>query len=136
MGKNSTCFAISVYCRQSDGRKVLRSSIREFLSSEAMFALGIPTTRAGSLVTSDLYVQRDAFYSGNPRPERCSVVLRIAPTFIRLSTSIYIYPQTHIEMHFSHYLSIMASCTSQRKFKIPKLAKQRNYLLNSHNTGF
>ncbi|RXN22908.1 seleno O-like isoform X1 [Labeo rohita] len=56
--------------RQSDGRKVLRSSIREFLSSEAMFALGIPTTRAGSLVTSDLYVQRDAFYSGNPRPER------------------------------------------------------------------
>lgn len=71
------------FCRQSDGRKVLRSSIREFLCSEAMFALGIPTTRAGSLVTSDLFVQRDAFYSGNPKPERCSVVLRIAPTFIR-----------------------------------------------------
>ncbi|KAL6473561.1 hypothetical protein MHYP_G00171220 [Metynnis hypsauchen] len=77
---------LTPYSRQSDGRKVLRSSIREFLCSEAMFALDIPTTRAGSLVTSDLYVQRDAFYSGNPRPERCSVVLRIAPTFIRFGS--------------------------------------------------
>uniref|UniRef100_A0A672RIH9 Selenoprotein O n=1 Tax=Sinocyclocheilus grahami TaxID=75366 RepID=A0A672RIH9_SINGR len=74
---------ISLYCRQSDGRKVLCSSIREFLCSEAMFALGIPTTQAGSLVTSDLYVQSNAFYSGNPRPERCFVVLRIA--LIRLT---------------------------------------------------
>lgn len=77
---------LTPYSRQSDGRKVLRSSVREFLCSEAMFALGIPTTRAGSLVTSDLFVQRDAFYSGNPRPERCSVVLRIAPTFIRFGS--------------------------------------------------
>ncbi|XP_036431243.1 selenoprotein O2 [Colossoma macropomum] len=77
---------LTPYSRQSDGRKVLRSSIREFLCSEAIFALGIPTTRAGSLVTSDLYVQRDAFYSGNPKPERCSVVLRIAPTFIRFGS--------------------------------------------------
>uniref|UniRef100_A0A671SZV1 Selenoprotein O n=1 Tax=Sinocyclocheilus anshuiensis TaxID=1608454 RepID=A0A671SZV1_9TELE len=69
---------LTPYSRQSDGRKVLRSSIREFLCSEVMFALGIPTTQAGSLVTSDLYVQSNAFYSGNPRPERCSVVLRIA----------------------------------------------------------
>ncbi|KAK9975636.1 hypothetical protein ABG768_020877 [Culter alburnus] len=80
------------YSRQSDGRKVLRSSIREFLCSEAMFALGIPTTRAGSLVTSDLYVQRDVFYSGNPRPERCSVVLRIAPTFIRFGSFEIFHP--------------------------------------------
>lgn len=91
-----------VHFRQSDGRKVLRSSIREFLCSEAMFALGIPTTRAGSLVTSDLYVQRDVFCSGNLRPERCSVVLRIAPTFIRLSTSSYVYPQMHILKSNSH----------------------------------
>lgn len=73
----------SLSYRQADGRKVLRSSIREFLCSEAVFALGIPTTRAGSLVTSDSKVVRDVFYSGNPRMERCSVVLRIAPTFIR-----------------------------------------------------
>ncbi|XP_051746844.1 selenoprotein O2 isoform X1 [Ctenopharyngodon idella] len=57
-----------------------------------MFALGIPTTRAGSLVTSDLYVQRDVFYSGNPRPERCSVVLRIAPTFIRFGSFEIFHP--------------------------------------------
>ncbi|XP_042603367.1 selenoprotein O2 isoform X2 [Cyprinus carpio] len=83
---------LTPYSRQSDGRKVLRSSIREFLCSEAMFALGIPTTRAGSLVTSDLYVQRDVFYSGNPRPERCSVVLRIAPTFIRFGSFEIFHP--------------------------------------------
>lgn len=72
-----------VILRQADGRKVLRSSIREFLCSEAMFFLGVPTTRAGSLVTSDSKVVRDIFYDGHPRHERCSVVLRIAPTFLR-----------------------------------------------------
>lgn len=73
----------SVVCRQADGRKVLRSSIREFLCSEVMFFLGVPTTRAGSVVTSDSRVVRDVYYSGNPLNERCSVVLRIAPTFLR-----------------------------------------------------
>ncbi|MEQ2182029.1 Protein adenylyltransferase SelO-1, mitochondrial [Goodea atripinnis] len=47
-----------------------------------MFFLGIPTTRAGSVVTSDSKVLRDVYYSGNPSYERCSVVLRIAPTFL------------------------------------------------------
>uniref|UniRef100_A0A4W5L5W8 Selenoprotein O n=1 Tax=Hucho hucho TaxID=62062 RepID=A0A4W5L5W8_9TELE len=77
---------LTPYSRQADGRKVLRSSIREFLCSEAVFALGVPTTRAGSLVTSDSKVVRDVYYSGNPRKERCSVVLRIAPTFIRFGS--------------------------------------------------
>uniref|UniRef100_A0AAY5K0P7 Selenoprotein O n=1 Tax=Esox lucius TaxID=8010 RepID=A0AAY5K0P7_ESOLU len=72
--------------RQADGRKVLRSSIREFLCSEAVFALGVPTTRAGSLVTSDSKVIRDVYYNGNPSKERCSVVLRIAPSFIRFGS--------------------------------------------------
>ncbi len=44
------------YSRTADGRKVLRSSIREFLCSELMFGLGIPTTRAGTIVTSDTKV--------------------------------------------------------------------------------
>ncbi|CAL8358054.1 unnamed protein product [Lota lota] len=74
------------YSRQADGRKVLRSSIREFLCSEAIFALGIPTTRAGSVVTSDTKVIRDIHYDGNARHERCSVVLRIAPTFLRFGS--------------------------------------------------
>ncbi|KAG9331241.1 hypothetical protein JZ751_019716 [Albula glossodonta] len=77
---------LTPYSRQADGRKVLRSSIREFLCSEAMNALGIPTTRAASVVTSDLRVARDVFYNGQPRLERCSVVLRIAPTFIRFGS--------------------------------------------------
>lgn len=77
---------LTPYSRQADGRKVLRSSIREFLCSEVMFFLGIPTTRAGSVVTSDSQVIRDVYYSGNPRHEKCSVVLRIAPTFLRFGS--------------------------------------------------
>lgn len=48
-----------------------------------MYFLHVPTTRAGSVVTSDSKVVRDIYYSGNPQHERCSVVLRIAPTFLR-----------------------------------------------------
>lgn len=77
---------LTPYSRQADGRKVLRSSIREFLCSEAVFALGVPTTRAGSVVTSDTRIMRDIRYDGNPRMERCSVVLRIAPSFIRFGS--------------------------------------------------
>lgn len=77
---------LTPYSRQADGRKVLRSSIREFLCSEVMFFLGVPTTRAGSVVTSDSMVMRDVYYSGHPRHERCSVVLRIAPTFLRFGS--------------------------------------------------
>lgn len=53
--------------------QVLRSSIREFLCSEAMHFLGIPTTRAAALVTSDTKVRRDVFYTGNVIQERASV---------------------------------------------------------------
>ena len=52
------------YSRTADGRKVLRSSVREYLCSEAMFHLGVPTTRAASCVTSDSTVQRDPMYDG------------------------------------------------------------------------
>uniref|UniRef100_A0A8C6ZJW3 Selenoprotein O n=1 Tax=Nothoprocta perdicaria TaxID=30464 RepID=A0A8C6ZJW3_NOTPE len=77
---------LTPFSRQADGRKVLRSSIREFLCSEAMFHLGIPTTRAGTCVTSDSKVVRDIFYDGNPKNERCTVVLRIASTFLRFGS--------------------------------------------------
>ncbi|KAF1387095.1 hypothetical protein PFLUV_G00101710 [Perca fluviatilis] len=77
---------LTPFSRTADGRKVLRSSIREFLCSEVMFFLGVPTTRAGSVVTSDSKVVRDVYYSGNPRHERCSVVVRIAPTFLRFGS--------------------------------------------------
>ena len=74
------------FSRHSDGRKVLRSSIREFLCSEAMHHLGVPTTRAGACVTSDSRVVRDIFYNGNPIMERCTIVSRIAPTFLRFGS--------------------------------------------------
>ena len=71
------------YSRSADGRAVLRSSVREFLCSEAMHHLGVPTTRALSLVATGEQVVRDMFYDGNPRAEPGAVVCRVAPSFIR-----------------------------------------------------
>jgi len=71
------------YSRRADGRAVLRSSLREFLCSEAMHHLGVPTTRALSLITSGEQVMRDMLYDGNPRPEPGAIVCRVAPTFTR-----------------------------------------------------
>lgn len=71
------------YSRRGDGRAVLRSSLREFLCSEAMYALGVPTTRALSLVGTGDIVVRDMFYNGDPRPEPGAIVARVAPTFVR-----------------------------------------------------
>jgi uncharacterized protein YdiU (UPF0061 family) len=71
------------YSRGGDGRAVLRSSIREFLCSEAMHHLGIPTTRALSLVLTGDSVIRDILYDGHPAPEPGAIVCRVAPSFIR-----------------------------------------------------
>ncbi len=71
------------YSRSADGLAVLRSSIREFLCSEAMYHLGIPTTRALSLVTTGDSVIRDMLYNGNPAAEPGAVVCRVSPSFIR-----------------------------------------------------
>lgn len=73
------------YSRRADGRAVLRSSIREFLCSEAMHALGIPTTRALALTASPEAVRRETV-------ETAAVVTRVAPSFIRFG---------HFE-HFAH----------------------------------
>ncbi|HUU72438.1 MAG TPA: YdiU family protein [Burkholderiales bacterium] len=72
------------YSRSADGRAVLRSSIREFLCSEAMHHLGVPTTRALSLVTTGEEVVRDMFYDGRAKAEPGAIVCRVAPSFIRL----------------------------------------------------
>ncbi|MEL6177670.1 MAG: protein adenylyltransferase SelO family protein, partial [Myxococcota bacterium] len=71
------------YSRTADGRAVLRSSLREFICSEAMYHLGIPTTRALSLSLTGESVVRDMFYDGNPKAEPGAVVCRVAPSFIR-----------------------------------------------------
>jgi uncharacterized protein YdiU (UPF0061 family) len=74
------------YSRMGDGRAVLRSSIREFLCSEAMAGLGIPTTRALCVTGSALPVRRETL-------ETAAVVTRVAPSFIRFG---------HFE-HFAHH---------------------------------
>ncbi len=77
---------LTPYSRMGDGRAVLRSSIREFLCSEAMHALGVPTTRALCVTGSDAPVRRETI-------ETAAVVTRLAPSFIRFG---------HFE-HFSHH---------------------------------
>ena len=72
------------YSRTADGRAVLRSSLREFVCSEAMHFLGVPTTRALSLVGTGETVIRDMFYDGHPQPEPGAVVCRVSPSFVRL----------------------------------------------------
>ena len=71
------------YSRRGDGRAVLRSSIREYIMSEAMHALDIPTTRALAIIDSDTYAHREW------EKESCSVVLRMSPSWIRIGTFEY-----------------------------------------------
>lgn len=74
------------YSRHADGLAVLRSSVREYLCSEAMHHLGVPTTRALSLMLTGDQVERDMFYDGNSRWEPGAVVCRIAPSFVRFGS--------------------------------------------------
>ncbi|OIO70897.1 MAG: hypothetical protein COW62_03475 [Zetaproteobacteria bacterium CG17_big_fil_post_rev_8_21_14_2_50_50_13] len=74
------------YSRGADGLAVLRSSVREFLCSEAMFHLGVPTTRALSLMLSGEPVLRDMFYDGHAELEPGAIVCRVAPSFTRFGS--------------------------------------------------
>lgn len=71
------------YSRRADGRAVLRSSLREYLMSEAMHFLGVPTTRALSLISTGDQVLRDMFYNGKAAYEPGAIVMRVAPSFLR-----------------------------------------------------
>jgi len=71
------------YSRSADGLAVLRSSVREHLCSEAMYHLGVPTTRSLSLCLTGDEVLRDVMYDGHPAKEKGAVVCRVAPSFIR-----------------------------------------------------
>jgi uncharacterized protein YdiU (UPF0061 family) len=94
------------FSRDGDGRKVLRSAIREYLCSEAMHGLGIPTTRALCVVGSDDKVYRE-------QVETAAMLLRIAPSHVRFGTfEVFDYRRQHehlklladymIEQHFPH----------------------------------
>ena len=71
------------YSRNADGLAVLRSSIREYLCSEAIHYLSIPTTRALSIITTGDEVLRDVLYDGHPAMEKGAIICRLAPSFIR-----------------------------------------------------
>ena len=94
---------ITRFSRMGDGRAVLRSSIREFLCSEAMHALGIPTTRALSIVGSDLPVRRETL-------ETAAVCARLAPSFLRVG-------------HFEHFASLD---------NVERLREFADYLIQFH----
>jgi uncharacterized protein YdiU (UPF0061 family) len=91
------------YSRMGDGRAVLRSSIREFLCSEAMHGLGIPTTRALCVVGSDEEVARESL-------ETAAVVTRVAPSFIRFG-------------HFEHFAA---------RNQLPQLKTLADYVISRY----
>ncbi len=101
------------YSRTADGLAVLRSSIREYLCSEAMFHLGVPTTRALSLALSGDQVLRDVMYDGNPAYEKGAIVCRTAESFLRFGNyqifaarqddnNLKVLVDYTIKHHFSH----------------------------------
>jgi uncharacterized protein YdiU (UPF0061 family) len=101
------------YSRTADGLAVLRSSIREYLCSEAMHHLGVPSTRALSLSLTGDQVLRDVLYNGNPAYEKGAIVSRVAKTFLRFGNfelfaarndlkNLKILADYTIKSHFSH----------------------------------
>ncbi|HVL34962.1 MAG TPA: YdiU family protein [Burkholderiales bacterium] len=101
------------YSRTADGRAVLRSSLREYVCSEAMHWLGVPTTRALSLVSTGEPVVRDMFYDGRPAPEPGAIVCRVAPSFVRFG---------NFQIHAAH---------GERE----PLARLADYVLREHFPG-
>ncbi|RNC85015.1 MAG: YdiU family protein [Winogradskyella sp.] len=84
------------YSRSGDGLAVLRSSIREYLCSEAMHYLGVPTTRALSISLTGDEVLRDMLYDGNSAYEKGAIVSRVAPSFLRFGNyEIFAARQDH-----------------------------------------
>jgi len=104
------------YSRSADGLAVLRSSVREFLCSEAMYHLGVPTTRALSLIATGNNVVRDMFYDGHPKKEPGAVVCRVSPSFTRFGSFEIFSARKEQDI-----LKTLADYTIQRNF--PHLGK-------------
>ncbi len=107
------------YSRNADGRAVLRSSLREFLCSEAMFHLGVPTTRALCCVTTGDSVVRDLFYDGNPRPEPGAITTRLAPSFLRLGHFEILAASEEFEL-------LKSLVTTSIRLLFPKIAERHS----------
>lgn len=103
---------LTPFSRDGDGRAVLRSSIREYLCSEAMYGLGIPTTRALCIVGSDLEVYRE-------NVENAAMLLRMAPSHVRFGSFEVFYYREQIQE-----IKTLADYVIARHY--PELAKAEN----------
>ncbi len=103
---------LTPYSRMGDGKAVLRSSIREFLVSEAMQALGIPTSRALCLIASDQKIHRDGM-------EKAAQIIRMAPSHVRFGTfEVFFYRKQNEQ------IKILADYVIEQNF--PQLKDQKN----------
>ncbi|MFB9057465.1 YdiU family protein [Mariniflexile ostreae] len=111
------------YSRTADGLAVLRSSIREYLCSEAMFYLGVPTTRALALALTGDQVLRDVLYNGNPAYEKGAIVTRVSPSFLRFGNyQIFASKQDH------HTLKTLVDFTIKHHFPYLEDVSKANYV--------
>ena len=133
------------YSRTADGLAVLRSSIREYLCSEAMFHLGIPTTRALSLALTGDEVLRDMLYDGNSEFEKGAIVSRVSPTFLRFgSYEIFAARQDHktlktlVDFTIKHHFPHLGKPTKSAYVKFFAEVSQRtlNMIIHWQRVGF
>jgi uncharacterized protein YdiU (UPF0061 family) len=133
------------YSRRADGLAVLRSSIREHLCSEAMYHLGVPTTRSLSLILTGDKVLRDIMYDGNADYEKGAVVCRIAPTFIRFGNFELFSAQNDIEnlkmladFTIKYYYSEIQSEGKEKYIQFFKLVAEntRKMIIHWQRVGF
>jgi len=110
------------YSRMGDGRAVLRSSIREFLASEHLHALGIPSSRALCVTASATPVYRE-------RQERGAMLLRLAPSHLRFGHfEFFYYTRQHAELKQLLDYSLEAHFAPLREQPEPYLALFREVL--------
>jgi len=122
---------LTPYSRTADGLAVLRSSVREFLCSEAMHYLGVPTTRALSLTLTGDKVMRDMFYDGNPALELGAVVCRVAPSFIRFGNF-----QIHASRNETEHLKRLADFSIRNNFSHLIEADVENFSIEVYEKWF
>lgn len=133
------------YSRHADGLAVLRSSIREYLCSEAMFHLGVPTTRALSLALTGDLVRRDIMYDGNPEMEKGAIVCRVAPSFLRFG-NYQIFPsrddvetlKTLMDFTLEEYFPHLGKPSKETYFEFLKEVKESTLklMLEWERVGF
>jgi len=133
------------YSRTADGLAVLRSSVREYLCAEAMYHLGVPTTRSLSLMLSGDDVLRDILYNGNPAYEKGAIVCRVAPSFIRFGSFEMLTARNElknlkqfVEYNIKHYFPEIKGEPKQQYLQFFQTVadKTREMILHWQRVGF